>query len=89
MSTPIPEEKIAALRELIFNRRKIEAIKLYRELTGFGLKEAKDAVEELETSLRKEFPDKFSSRPPGKGCFGTAAVISLGLGVALYWIARR
>jgi ribosomal protein L7/L12 len=28
--------------------RKIEAIKLYRERTGVGLKEAKDAVEALE-----------------------------------------
>ena len=28
--------------------KKIEAIKLYRERTGVGLKEAKDAVEEIE-----------------------------------------
>jgi hypothetical protein len=32
--------------------RKIEAIKLYREATGLGLKEAKDAVEDMERSLR-------------------------------------
>lgn len=35
---------IALMRE----GRKIEAIKLYRDLTGAGLKEAKDAVESLE-----------------------------------------
>jgi large subunit ribosomal protein L7/L12 len=35
---------IALMRE----GRKIEAIKLYRDLTGAGLKEAKDAVEALE-----------------------------------------
>ncbi|WP_109505454.1 ribosomal protein L7/L12 [Nocardioides speluncae] len=29
--------------------RKIEAIKLYRQATGVGLKEAKDAVEEIQT----------------------------------------
>ncbi len=33
---------------LLRNGRKIEAIKLYRDITGAGLKEAKDAVEALE-----------------------------------------
>jgi large subunit ribosomal protein L7/L12 len=33
--------------ELIANGRKIQAIKRYRELTGLGLKEAKDAVDRL------------------------------------------
>jgi large subunit ribosomal protein L7/L12 len=33
---------------LVTNGRKIEAIKLYRDLTGAGLKEAKEAVEALE-----------------------------------------
>jgi len=33
---------------LLRDGRKIEAIKLYRDLTGAGLKEAKDAVESLE-----------------------------------------
>ena len=33
--------------ELMRNRRKIEAIKVYRERCGVGLKEAKEAVETL------------------------------------------
>jgi ribosomal protein L7/L12 len=33
--------------ELVRMGRKIEAIRLYRELTGVGLKEAKEAVEAL------------------------------------------
>jgi ribosomal protein L7/L12 len=37
---------------LIQSGRKIDAIKLYRELHGTGLKEAKDAVE----SLERRFP---------------------------------
>ena len=32
---------------LVRQNRKIEAIKLYRELTGAGLKEAKEAVDRL------------------------------------------
>ena len=34
--------------ELLAEGRKIEAIKLYRDRTGVGLKEAKDAVERLQ-----------------------------------------
>jgi ribosomal protein L7/L12 len=37
------------LTELIQSGDKIQAIKLYRELTGVGLAEAKDAVERLES----------------------------------------
>lgn len=37
-------EQVAALAR---DGRKIEAIKVYRELTGAGLKEAKDAVERI------------------------------------------
>lgn len=36
------------LRSLLADGRKLEAIKLYREHTGAGLAEAKDAVESLE-----------------------------------------
>jgi ribosomal protein L7/L12 len=35
------------IRNLVDEGKKIEAIKLYREMTGLGLKEAKDAVEQL------------------------------------------
>jgi ribosomal protein L7/L12 len=41
----------ARLLELIRANQKIEAIKRYREKTGLGLKEAKDAVEDLERRL--------------------------------------
>lgn len=36
------------VRALVRQGRKIDAIKLYREHTGLGLREAKDAVEALE-----------------------------------------
>ncbi|MEV4239996.1 MULTISPECIES: ribosomal protein L7/L12 [unclassified Nocardia] len=38
--------------ELIRQGKKIHAIKLYRTLTGRGLREAKDAIEERERHLR-------------------------------------
>lgn len=43
---PEPEAPGAVLQELLAGR-KIQAIKIYREATGVGLREAKDAVELL------------------------------------------
>ena len=40
------------LEQLLSAGKKIEAIKLVRERTGLGLKEAKDAVERLEDLMR-------------------------------------
>ncbi|MDF3146116.1 MULTISPECIES: ribosomal protein L7/L12 [unclassified Streptomyces] len=40
---PRMDEVLALLR----NDKKIQAIKVYREITGAGLKEAKDAVERM------------------------------------------
>jgi ribosomal protein L7/L12 len=40
------------LIELIQSGKEIEAVKLYRELTGFGLAESKDAVDELAATYR-------------------------------------
>ncbi len=44
----LPLNKLAELKEFVRGGQKIQAIKLYRELFGVGLKEAKDAVEKLE-----------------------------------------
>jgi len=44
-SLPDLEEEV---HRLMGERRKIEAIKLYRETTGVGLKEAKEAVEAID-----------------------------------------
>lgn len=42
-----PEPWMAEVRQLCSSGRKIQAIKVYREHTGVGLKQAKDAVEAL------------------------------------------
>lgn len=42
------EMGMAEIAALLRMNRKIEAIKLYRQMTGTGLKEAKDAVDNLE-----------------------------------------
>ena len=45
--SPEPEGVEAEILELLRRQKKIEAIKLYRQRTGVGLKEAKDFVETL------------------------------------------
>jgi ribosomal protein L7/L12 len=42
----------AEIQSLIMQGKKIEAIKIYREQTGYGLKEAKDAVDAMERQMR-------------------------------------
>lgn len=42
-----PEPDVADIVERMVAGKKVEAIKLYRQRTGLGLREAKDAVEEI------------------------------------------
>ena len=46
--------------QLLRAGRKLEAIKRFRELTGAGLKEAKDAVEAMESGRSANLPPKSS-----------------------------
>ena len=52
---------------LLQGQQKIRAIKLYREQTGVGLKQAKDAVEALAA--------KYGISPKGAGCAGMVLVM--------------
>jgi Ribosomal protein L7/L12 C-terminal domain len=45
---PSSPTAIDGIAELLAEGRKIEAIRLYRERTGVGLKEAKDAVDRIQ-----------------------------------------
>lgn len=62
------------ITQAIFAGRKIEAIKLYREATGQGLKEAKAFIEALTDRLREEHPDRVPA--PTSGC-GAAVLMML------------
>ena len=72
-ATPFEQELLDLLRQ----GRKIEAIKRYREATGVGLKEAKDAVEAL--AARHGIAAK------GSGCAGVV-LIAVVVAVALAMI---
>ena len=47
---PILESRI---KSLLARRRKIDAVKIYREEYGVGLKEAKNAVDRIEASMKR------------------------------------
>lgn len=95
MTPELPEPLRAQIETALFRGAKIEAIKLHREATSSGLKEAKDAVEELEARLRATSPEKFSATPARSGCGKAAAVLlfvvlssTITAGVGLWrWLA--
>lgn len=79
------ESEKAELAALILKGSKIEAIKFYREATGFGLKEAKEAVEKLEREMRAEIPEKFAKASSGCGVASVLGLVVLsGLAIALF-----
>lgn len=82
----LTEQQRQAVNEAILGGRKIEAIKIYREATGVGLKEAKDAVEELEKGSRQNKPEKLTLRTGKSGCLGVVAAVALlvSLAVTIY-----
>lgn len=83
-SVASPDDQLAQLHGMIFAGQKIDAIKLYREASGVGLKEAKDAVELMEANLRREQPHRFQT-VQGKGCGASMLLFCLCLGSALCW----
>ncbi|MEK7784523.1 MAG: ribosomal protein L7/L12, partial [Chloroflexota bacterium] len=62
-STPDHAGQIEKIGRLLNAGNKIEAIKVYRETFGVGLKEAKDAVEKLQTTVGT--PGAFDLHPQG------------------------
>ena len=64
------------IQQHLFAGRKIQAIKIYREASGLGLKEAKDAMEAYEARLRSESPESFTA-PAKTGCFSVILLFAL------------
>lgn len=98
-SGPAPEPSPASLgkvRAALRAGNKIEAIKIYREAMGVGLKEAKDAVDRMETEQRGTpvvnlpTPGGLPTNAPAKtGCFGMLAACAIPLGALAGWLLAR
>ena len=79
MSEAPDREMVEQITEALANGQKIQAIKIYRDATGKGLKEAKDFIEELIPALVEKDPERFgvlNTRPAG--C-GSAVLLTAGL----------
>ena len=70
---PDPNSMEGQVLALMQGQKKIEAIRLYREQTGAGLKQAKDAVEALAA--------KQGISPKGAGCAGMVLLIVMVLAI--------
>ena len=69
------QEQIEEIGNALASGRKIEAIKIYREATSKGLKDAKDFIDKLIPKLQEQDPDKYAKlSAKGAGC---ASVILL------------
>lgn len=53
------QEQMEPIAEALASVRKIEAIKMYREATGKGLKEAKEFIDVLIPKLKEWDPEKY------------------------------
>jgi hypothetical protein len=83
MDKPVPDKTLAQINTLLFRGADLEAIRLYRDELGVGLKEARNAVRQIETELRRQSPEKFTA-PPRK-VFIAAGLLSCGLLAGMSW----
>jgi hypothetical protein len=91
MPSPLTDAQLNAISDALRAGEKIQAIKLHREATGLGLKQAKDEIDAIEAGLREKFPDQFpaANRAAGKGCLGAVVfLLTAGVGTALWWSTR-
>lgn len=83
---PMSEETAGAITQALFTGKKVEAVKLYREAEGCDLKEAKEAMDALETALREETPESFRFGSKS-GCMSVLVIGGLLVGLGGYTLA--
>lgn len=86
MQNDLSPEQTQQLTDALATGRKIEAIKLCRQASGMGLKEAKEYVEKLTAPLLEQEPEKYAAlkSTPGGGC--TSVIL---LSLTLGWMLIR
>jgi len=73
------------VRGLLAQGQKIEAIKLVRQQTGSGLKDAKDFIEAMERGQNPPVPQPAAARTSGAGCTGVFVVILIAMFLFVYF----
>lgn len=88
---PQPNDpRLQEVHAAILAGQKIEAIKLWRELTGAGLAEAKETIERLTAEARAKTPEKFTAPAPAslpKGCAIIMVLIAIAIAVGILAVA--
>jgi ribosomal protein L7/L12 len=88
-SVPSNQSLASAARAALQQGRKLEAIKIVREIEGLGLKEAKDRVDRCvadDPLLRERFSASESRMK--KGCLVVAAGLIALLGIGVFFFVR-
>ena len=75
------QEQIEAIEAALVSGGKIEAIKVYREATGKGLKESKEFIEALIAKLAEHDPETYGKLTKG-GCASILMVLVAVVSVA-------
>jgi hypothetical protein len=84
----LTEEQRQAFADALYGGRKIEAIRQLRQVSGLGLKEAKEMIERLEADLRAAHPERFP--PPSQKGIGCALLLAVAVAaVMLFWLFKR
>jgi ribosomal protein L7/L12 len=86
MAKELTAEQTQRIAAALAEGRKIEAIKLYREVTGEGLKESKEFIDALVPKLVAQDPVKYAKAAQGGGCAGAvllAAATAVAAALAL------
>jgi len=88
MAPELTPEQLRKIDDLLAAGSKIQAIKVYREATGLGLKEAKEAIDDVAAELARRAPGKYPEAR--KGCalllIAGGAMVAGGLAAAAYLV---
>lgn len=86
MIEKLSEEQVDKIKDALAAGSKIQAIKLYREATGKGLKDSKEFIDALTTKLQEAEPHKYKKlQSQGGGCGSLfILLISLGCSITMY-----
>ena len=72
---PLDPKIVEAVTEALANGEKIMAIKIYRDATGKGLRDAKEFIEQLTPRLLEQDPERFAKMAKSTSGCGAAALM--------------
>ncbi len=89
MPSKSDDDSLQAIREALFQNRKIEAIKIYRQQTGASLVESKTLIDKLEAELRLMSPEKFQASKQGAGCQAFVILAAIAALALIWWLVSK